>query len=465
MYNSTTEGIRAATDSLRERIAGDFVTPSDPNWDEARLAWNLHVTQCPAAVALPESAEDVVEIVRYARANGYRVAGQTTGHNAGPLAKRMADTILVKTERMRGVEIDAAGRRARVQAGTVWLEVTAPAGEYGLAPLAGSSPDVGVVGYSLGGGISWLGRRHGLSANSVTAIEVVTSDGEHLRVDSFNHPDLFWAMRGGGGSFGIVTAVEIELYPVSELYAGWLVFPIERSAEVLKAWREWVGTVPDEVTSIGRIMQLPPIPDIPEALRGARIAVVEAAMLMGEDDASKLLEPLRALGPDMDTFASIAPAGLSHLHKDPPRPVPGIDDHMLLADLTEEAIDAAVEVAGADSGSPLLSVEFRHLGGALGRQSTDAGATAMVDAEFAMFAVGMAMDASMAAAVAGHMPVVKRALRPWDSGREYLNFAGHRTDASRLWPADVYQRLRLVKDDYDPDDMFRSNHPVTPARS
>jgi FAD/FMN-containing dehydrogenase len=212
------------------------VLPHDPRWNEARVAWNLAVDQQPAAVALPESAADVMAVVRWARSRGLRVAPQGTGHNAAAMGS-LAHTVLVKTERMRGVEIDAERRIARVEAGVLWAEVTGAAAEYGLAALAGSSPDVGVVGYSLGGGISWLARRYGLAANSVTAVELVNADGELVRADEDNESELFWALRGGGGSFGVVTALEFQLYPIAEVYAGVLFFPIERGKEVLHVGR------------------------------------------------------------------------------------------------------------------------------------------------------------------------------------------------------------------------------------
>src|SRR4051794_35026685 len=177
--------------ALRERLEGDYVTPEDGSWDEARLAWNLAVDQRPAAVAIPESVDDIVEVVRHARANGYRVAGQSTGHNAHPLAEGLEQTVLVKTHRMRGVKIDPDGGIARAEAGALWMDVTYPAGEYGLAPLAGSSPDVGVAGYSLGGGISWLGRKYGLASNSVTAIEMVNAEGDVVRTSAAENADLF----------------------------------------------------------------------------------------------------------------------------------------------------------------------------------------------------------------------------------------------------------------------------------
>jgi hypothetical protein len=457
------DAISTTIESLRDRLAGEYVTPEDANWDEARLAWNLAVDQRPAAVAIPETVDDIVEVVRYARANGYRVAGQSTGHNAHPLAEGLDHTVLIKTHKMRGVRIDPVARVARVEAGALWMDVTHPAGDHGLAPLAGSSPDVGVAGYSLGGGISWLGRKYGLAANSVVALELVNANGDIVRASSVENPDLFWAMRGGGGSFGIVTHIEMRLYPVQQLYAGWLIFPMERAEEVLIAWREWVDTVPDEVTSIGRLLQVPPLPDIPEPLRGRRLVVVEAAMIMDEAHASKLLKPLRKLGPEMDTFATIPATGLQELHMDPPNPVPGKGDHMLLRDLTPVGIEKVVAVAGAESSSPLLSIEFRHLEGEIGRARLGNGATASYDAKFAMFEVGMTMDPVMDAAVSAYLPVVKEALARYDSGREYLNFAEHRTDVRRLWPIDVYHRLRQVKREHDPMDIFRSNHPVPPA--
>src|SRR3954467_5557833 len=374
------DAISISAEELRERLTGDYVTPEDSSWHEARLAWNLAVDQRPAAVVIPETVDDVVEVVRYARANGLRVAGQSTGHNAHPLAEGLDHTILVKTHRMRRVKVGPDARVARVESGTLWMDVTYPAGEHGLAPLAGSSPDVGVAGYVLGGGISWLGRKYGLAANNVVAIELINTEGDLVRASADENADLFWALRGGGGSFGIVTAIELRLFPVAELYAGWLIFPMERADEVLNAWRDWTDTVPDEVTSVGRLLQVPPLPDIPEPLRGRRLVVVEAAMLMDEDEASALLKPLRKLGPEMDTFATVPATALQELHMDPPNPVPGIGDHMLIRDLTRAGIEQIGRVAGADSSSPLLSVEFRHLGGALGRAELGSGATASLDA-------------------------------------------------------------------------------------
>jgi FAD/FMN-containing dehydrogenase len=436
-----------------------IVLPHDPTWNQARLAWNLAADQQPAAVALPENAKEVVAVVRWARERGLRVAPQGTGHNAMPLGS-LAHTVLLKTERMRGIEIDIRRQRARVQAGVLWAEVTDAAAEHGLAALAGSSPDVGVVGYSLGGGVSWLARKHGLASNNITAVELVNAEGDLVRADAETRPDLFWALRGGGGSFGVVTAVEFNLFPIRDMYAGVLFFPLERGDEVLRAWRRWVDSVPEEVTSVGRFMQFPPIPAIPEPLRGMSFALVEAASLLGQEATDELLRPLRQLGPAMDTFRTMPVRELKQLHMDPEQPVAGSGDGMLLAEFDERAIEALVAVAGAGSGSPLLSVEVRHLGGELARKLPGAGALATIDAKFAMYAVGMAMTPEMGAAVKANVEIVQAVLAPWDSGRTYLNLTEKRQRGERLFGDAAYRRLQSVKAAVDPDDVFRSNHPV-----
>jgi hypothetical protein len=447
---------------LRARVAGDVSVPGDADWDEARLAWNLAVDQRPAAVVQAETADDVAAAVAFAREHGLQVAAQGTGHGASALGS-VEDTILIKTHRMRGVSIDPVARIARAEAGVIWMEVTAAAAEHGLAALAGSSPDVGVVGYSLGGGMGWLGRKLGFATNSVTAIEAVTADGRRVRANAEDDPDLFWAMRGGGGNFAFVTAIEFALYPIPEVYAGVLFFPLERSAEVLNAWREWVETVPEEVTSVGRIMQFPPFPDVPEPLRGNAFALVEATVIGDEAAGAELLRPLRELGPVLDTFEVRGVETLQQLHMDPEHPVPGLGDGMLLGELTPETVDAVVEVAGPGSGSPLLSVELRHLGGALSTPAPANGALSALDAAFAVFAVGIAGDPEGKAAVERHVDAVLAALRPWDAGTIYFNFTERPAAGRRIYPEHVEHRLRRVKAAYDPSGLIRSNHPIAAA--
>jgi hypothetical protein len=446
---------------LTSRLGGRVVGPQDPEWNDARRAWNLAVDQRPAAVAMPESVEDVVAAVEVAREQGLRVAPQGTGHSAAPRGP-LERSVLVDMSGMNAVEIDPDRRRARLQAGAQWQHVTGPAAEHGLAGLSGSAPDVCVTGYALGGGASWMVRRYGLAANSIRAAEVVTADGRRLRADAGSEPDLFWAIRGGGGSFGVVTELELELFPVPELYAGVLFWPQERAAEVLETWHGWTASVPEEMSSLGRLLNMPPLEQIPEPLRGRSFVVVEAAWLGDEASGSEQLAPLRELGPELDTFAMIAPPGLAALHMDPPEPVPGAGDGMLVGDFSAAAIGALVDAAGPGTDSPLLSIEVRHLGGAAGRADPEHGALAAIDAPYALFAVGMAAVPEMKQAVSQRLDQVHAALAPWAAGR-LMNFTERPGNTGRMFDDDVYRRLREIKSRYDPHNIIQANHEIPPS--
>jgi FAD/FMN-containing dehydrogenase len=448
---------------LDPRLAGKLVLPGDPAFDEARRAWNLAIDQRPAAVVFPESADDVAAAVRYAAGRGLRVAAQGTGHNSGPLGS-LPDTVLLRTGRMRGIRIDPQTRTARVEAGAVWLDVVHAAAQHGLATLAGSSPDVGVAGYTLGGGLSFLGRKYGLAASNVLAIEMVTADGRLVRADHEHEGDLFWALRGGGGSFGVVTALEFRLFPLTHAYAGVLWYPIERGSEVLHAWAELTrGAPPDELTTVGRFLNLPPIPQIPEPVRGKSFVIVEAYHVGDPAVADALLAPLRALGPVNDTIATVPVPVLSHLHMDPEEPVPGAGDGLMIDRLPAEAVDAFIGAAGPGAPFPLLSAEVRQLGGELSRPRPGNGALASIDAEYVLYLVGMTPAPSLVAPVMAQVEAVKQALAPWAASHMYLNFAETQHPAAPFWTEQAYQRLRRIKANVDPGDMIRSNHPIPPA--
>jgi FAD binding domain len=446
---------------LARELDGKIVLPEHGRYDEARQAWNLAVDQRPAAVALPESAADVASALALAAEYGLRVAAQGTGHNAGPLGD-LSDTLLIKTERMRGLKIDPERRLARAEAGVLWLEVVQAAAAHGLAALAGSSPDVGVVGYTLGGGMSFLGRRYGLAANRVVAIEAVLGDGRMVRIDREVEPDLFWAMRGGGGGFGVVTALEFELLPITHAYAGHLWFPIERGSEVLHAWHELSqsAALPDELTTVGRFVNVPQIPEMPEDIRGRSFVIVEAYHLGAPAQADELLAPLRSLGPINNTMATVPMPALSHLHLDPEQPVPGHGDGLMLSALSGEAIDAFVAAAGAGADFPLVSVELRHLEGELARPRPENGALASIEAAYAMYAVGMTPTPELAGPTSRQVESVLRAMAPWAARHMYLNFAESTRTPASFWCEQAHHRLRRIKVAADPENRIRSNHPV-----
>ena len=451
-----------ATKTLRAAISGDVFVPGDDGYDEARRAWNLAKDQQPAVVVFPECATDVARAVQFARSQGMPIAPQATGHGAGPL-EPLESAMLLKTSRMRRVDMDPAARTARIEAGAIWRDVTVPAGQHGLAPLAGTSPDVGVTGYTLGGGLGWLARRYGLAANSVTAANIVTPEGDLVRANADQHPELLWAVRGGGG-VGVVTALDVVLYPVRQPYAGALFFPIERSFEVLHGWREWTGTVPDEMTSIGRLMRFPSIPEVPEQLRGRAFALVEAAYLGDAAAAAEVLRPLRQLGAEIDTFAAIPASALSQLHMDPDHPVPNHGDGALLADLPAAAIDALLTLAGPDAKTPLASIEIRHLGGALSRPARTSGAQPTVDAGYLTYAAAATPTPELAAVVRAHIRALMEALTPWRAGYDYYNLTETPAGARAVLPAGSYDRLQQINAAYDAGQAIVSAHPVWPAR-
>ena len=448
-------------EAVRTAMAGQVFVPGEAGYDQARRAWNLAVDQRPAVVAEAGSAGDVAQAVRYAHAHGFRIAPQGTGHGAGPL-ETLDGALLLRTTRMRQVHIDPAARTARAEAGAIWQDVTVPAAQHGLAALAGNAATVGVTGYTLGGGLGPLARRYGLAANSVTAAELVTPDGDLVRADADHEPDLFWAVRGGGG-MGVVTALEMRLYPVGDLYAGALLFPIQRAAEVLHAWSEWTATVPDEITSIGHLVRLPPLPQLPEPLRGRAFAMVKAAYIGDAGTGSELTQPLRRLGPVLDTFATVPPPALGQLNMDPDQPVSFQSHGAFLSGFPAAAIDALVGLAGPDTATLLTSVEIVHLGGALARPAPGGGAQPSIDANYLLTAVGATPTPGLAAAVREQAHAVKDALAPWNVGYDYYNSEEKPAPASAVLPPASYRRLQEIKAAYDPDQTIISAHPVQPT--
>jgi hypothetical protein len=439
-------------------ITGRLATPGEADWDSARAAWNLAADQRPEAIAFVESAEDVAAVISFAAKHQLQVTGQGTGHGAVALGP-LENTIVIKTERMRGVDVDADAQTARVEAGVLALELGAAAQAAGLCSLPGSAPDVGVTGYTLGGGLSWLGRRYGFACNRVRAIELVSADGQIRRVDAEHDSDLFWALRGGGGGYAIVSALHVALLPIEELYAGVVVLPAELGADAIRAYRDWAQTVPEEVTSIVRFLRPPPLPDVPEPLRDRPLITIDAACIGSQAEGEKLIAPLREIGePIMDNFAQIPAEQLSKIHMDPEQPVPGLGHHDLIGELPDEAIEAFVGAAGPEAGSPLLLAELRHIGGALGRTDENAGALSKLDADYLMFGIGMPMTPELGAAIDQHLDHLQDVMSPWAAGGGYFNFAERPCGIDAILPADTCARLQEIKRRWDPDGTIRANH-------
>ncbi|HEV2858004.1 MAG TPA: FAD-binding oxidoreductase [Solirubrobacterales bacterium] len=449
------------TDFSGLEIAGRITTPKDADWDLARMAWNLVADQHPRAVVAVENAEDVAKTVRFAAEKGLRIAAQGTGHGAVALGS-LEDAILVKTERMKRIEVDPDAQTARVEAGVWSLELAQAAQQHGLSSLPGSSPDVGVVGFTLGGGLSWLGRQYGFACNRVRAIELVTAEGEARMVDRENDADLFWAMRGGGGDFAVVTALHLDLVPVADAYAGALLFPAELGADAVRAYRDWAASVGDNVTSVVRFLRPPDVPDVPEPLRGKPLLTIDGACIGSREEGEAAFAPLRELGePIMDSFDQIPPEGLCRIHMDPEQPVPGLGHHRVLRELPDEAIDAFVGMAGPDSGTPLLLTEIRQMGGALKRPDPEGGALSHLDADWVMLGIGMPMTPELGEVIEGQLDRFDDVMEPWAGDGGYFNFAERPCDSDEILPPDVCSRLADVKRRWDPDSRIVGNHAIS----
>jgi FAD/FMN-containing dehydrogenase len=444
--------------ALRDAVRGTVTVPGDAGYDAARTPFHLTADQRPAAVVEPLNAADVTGTLRVARAHGLAVTAQAAGHGATGLGE---DTILLRMNAMRAIEVDEYARIARVEPGVRWGELHALTAPLGLHGVCGSAPGVGIVGYCLGGGISLFGRRYGYGANSVRAAELVTAAGEHVRVTDESDPELMRALRGGTGAYGIVTALEIELHPAPQLFGGQVMWMGEHSADVLRAYRSWVATLPDEVTSVLSLFRVPPVPDAPEFLHNQWVVWVGMSYLgdaqRGLELASGLLDAV-----DEPLLNELGPIGIDELGriaKEPADPIPSHYRNELLRELDDRTLEDLLRFAGPDSGSPLLFVMLRHLGGALGRPGAVPSACSHVDAEFMVSALGAPLGGpEHDAAIRVVLPALADALGDRATGRTPLTFLAPGESLDRVFGADERERLRAVKARVDPDGVIHANH-------
>src|SRR5215207_3221046 len=460
----------SALEALRAGLRGAAYAPGEDGYDEGRQAFNLNAHQHPALVVMADGAADIMAAVRFARDEGLGVGVLATGHG---VASPCASGVLINTSRMRGVRVDPEARTARVEAGALWRDVNPEAQAHGLAGLLGSSSGVGVVGYTMGGGFAWLGRKYGFNADSVREADVVTADGELLRVSAYKHPDLFWGLKGGGGNFGIVTSMEFALYPLTSVYGGNLFYSLEQTAEVLDLYVRWVETLPDEMTTAIAFMNFPPVPELPEPLRGGSFISVRGCYCGEPVEAGKeLLRPWREFGePLVDTFGVMPYRQMDMISMDPLDPL-GFYTHVeLLHELSPEAIEKLVELAGVDSESPLAMLELRQLGGALARTSADLSPIGRRDSRFIMFGLGISptpeATPEVAQRVHEHLARLAEEMRPYETGATYVNFlelgdwTPERTQTA--YSPEDWERMVGLKNRYDPDNLFRFNRNILPS--
>jgi FAD/FMN-containing dehydrogenase len=444
-----------------DRFSGPVAFPGQEGYDAERAGFDLARPQQPALAVGATGADDVVAAVNWARSQGVGVGVAATGHG---IVVPADDGVLINTSRMNAVVIDPSTRSARLQAGVTWDPVIAAAAAHGLAPLCGSSPAVGAVGYTLGGGLGPLGRAYGFAADHVRRIGLVTADGQQIQVSADEHPDLFWGLRGGGGNFGIVTDLEIDLIPLSELYGGGLFFAGELTAEVLAAFLECSAQAPDELSLSVMVMSFPDLPVLPPPLQGLYCCNVRVAFTGTEKDCESLIRPLRRVGPTaLDTVRTMPFTEVGTIHNDPTAPQPVHARSLVL-----RAADAALIPVVVDHAQPTAKsiLEVRHLGGALARQPAVPNAVGHRGGGFNVFTSAYAMGGQFEAAEAEQIRLL-RDLQPWSAGGALLNFVTGSPvtpDAVRgaFEPAD-FARLVALKKTWDPQNLFRFNANIPPG--
>lgn len=458
--------------SLIERlggvVAGAVYGPGDDGYRLSAAGFNVATVHRSAAVVVASNAADVAATVRIAAELGLTVAVQNTGHGAAPAPE---NSVLIDTALLDGVEIDRAERTATVEAGARWQEVLDAAATHGLAALAGSSTTVGVVGYTLGGGLGPIARTHGFAADHVIFMEVVTADGRLRRVSADVEPDLYWALLGGGGAFGIVTRMTFRLFPIQTLDGGGTFYDISDAPTVLRRWRDWIDAAPDSVSSSVAIVNFPPLPELPEPLRGRTVVHVRVAHVDDREDGRALLAPMRSIAePILDTVTEMMFPAIASIHADPTEPIPGMERSALLRELPDAAIDTLVDVAGPTTGLPIMLAEVRALGGALAKMPAR-NAVGGRDAAFTLFTVGV-LAPPIADAVPDALERVVGAMAPWSTGGALLNFAGapDGAPASRVmtaWTPEQRRRLHATRTAYDPAGTFApaARWPLAPAGS
>lgn len=444
--------------ALAARITGEVHGPGDPGYDVARSGFNLLAEQRPAVIAVPVNRFDVVEAVRFAADEGLRVAIQATGHGPGAAAD---GALLINTSAMTDVTVDPIARTATVGAGAKWGPVLAQASEHGLAPLLGSTTDVGVVGYTLGGGFGWLGRKHGLSSDAVRSFDLVTPDGNPLRVSATSHPDIFWALRGGGaGSIGVVTDVVIDLYPVSTVYAGNLFYPADDATEILRRFGEWAPQQSEDLTSSVCLMNFPPLEVVPEPLRGKSFTLIRGCWAGDLDEGRATIDQWREWkAPEIDMWSEMPFAAADAISMDPTDPMPAMVTTEWLDTLPDEVIDILTTRVQPKPGSmPLvLFAELRHAGGAVARGAVDSPNDLGRHGTFLLEMASVVPDPHVGLAIESALRLTREALAPYVTGAAYLNFVEGEDKTARSassFSDGNRRRLAAIKAALDPGNRF-----------
>lgn len=444
---------------LAAALTGTVIERGEPGFDDELATFNSAVVHTPFAVVCAETVTDVQATLRYATAHGVAVGVHSTGHGY----TSFTDGVMVSVRRLDSMELDPERHLISVGAGVRWGAVLDAAAPLGLAPLAGSSTDVGVVGYSLGGGLSIMGRAFGMGVDQVRALEVVTLDGEVRQVDAQSEPDLFWGLRGGGGNLGVVTRITVELVAVTEFYGGGIYFDGAHMRDILVAYGEWTQSIPDELCTSLAMIWMPPSPAVPEPLRGKTVAHLRVCYLGEPSAGDEMLAPMRAAAPALIDHVSMTPVTqLDAIHGDPPEPIPFYLRGTLLREVTEQTADALLSIVGTDVQVPMLLWDLRHQQGAFSRTPEHPSAVDGREAAFNLQVVGLDLPEA-SPAVHAVVDAATLAMDPWSTGGTILNVHGSvkdEADRRRAFDDATYERLVALVRKYDPQGLLRHGHSI-----
>ncbi len=448
------------TRDLGRNVRGPVLHPGDNGFEDEAAAYNLATVHHPDIVVGATDAQDVVATMKWAATHGVPVAVQATGHGADAA---MEGGLLINTSRMQHFEFDPEARTATVGAGVKWRTVLDAVVPHGLIGVNGSTSDVSVVGYTLGGGLPVMGRVFGFAADHVRSIDVVTADGQLRTVDAEHEPELFGLLRGGKGNLGIVTSMTFDLLPIDDFYAGGVFYPGAAARDVLTAFSQWAPGLPENVSTSVALLRLPDMDIILEPMRGQFLVHLRFCYLGDEESGARLLAPMReAAPPVMDMVAPMSYLDIDMVHMDPPVPVPFMHAGEFLNAFNTDVITALLREAGPDSDCPLLEVEIRLMGGAYARATDGTDAVSGRDEPFILVLIGLVAPPNIDRNPAS-IESIFRAMAPYTSGRTFVNLhgaPGDEADRARAWSDETYARLVRAKSIYDPHNLLRFQHAV-----
>jgi len=452
---------------LEETFAGQLIRPDDPGYDEARSLFNGRIDKRPALIARCTGPADVQAALAYAREEDMAVAVRGGGHSTAGHSC-VDDGIVIDTGPMKGVDIDAEGRTGRFGAGLTWGELDAATQEHGLAVTGGRVTHTGVAGLTLGSGSGWIERKYGPTCESMLSAEVVTADGRVVRASADENAELFWGLKGGGGNFGVVTEFEFQLHPVGPLvYAGMIMHPRAAAGELLRFYRDFMESAPDEVGGGVALLTGPPEDFVPEEARGKPVAGLIVAYFGDPEEAEEVLRPLTEWGDPLLRLVQPMPYVAFQQLIDAGNPW-GVNEYFkvdYLEELPDEAIDTAIEKA-TEIGSPVTQLIFGSLGGAYARLDRSTMALSIPDAKWFYFCLAMWFDPQQTETETNWAREFMQTMRPWAVNQAPSNFISPDDPADRMrasYGDEKFARLVALKDEYDPDNVFALNPNIPPS--